>query len=162
MSLPRVVVDNSAMQPAFFPEVTNEHFDAGLVTNRARTLVHAIRLRRVNAYVPPSFFREFLNVAIRRFDDGGERRGRDLKFVRGQWEELLTLPLIVTPLNGITATTTQLAFEDLCPPEDTWYVAAALHAGATFWMSHAHRDGLLSVATRHVPVRLLSEEPPSY
>ena len=54
-----------AVLPAYFREPESTVFDAGLVTNRAVALVHAIRLRRVNAYVPPSFYREFLNVATR-------------------------------------------------------------------------------------------------
>ena len=162
MSLPRVVVDNSAMLPAFFPEAQSPHFDAGAVTNRARTLVHAIRTRRVNAFVPPSFFREFLNVSIQRLDSRGGRRGDALEHVRAQWEDLLLLPLITVHLDKIIYRSGELALDEQCPPEDSWYVAAATHAGATLWMSHAHRDGLAEVAAKHVEVRLLSVESPRY
>ena len=55
MSLPRIVLDNSAALPAFFPETRNDYYDAGLVTNRARSLIQTIRAGRVHAYVPPTF-----------------------------------------------------------------------------------------------------------
>jgi hypothetical protein len=102
MSLTRIVVDNSAMLPAFFPEERSAQFDAGVVTNRARSLVHAIRLRRVNAFVPPSFFREFLNVAITRAEAGADSRdAATLERVRDQWYDLLSLPLIPIPVGEI-------------------------------------------------------------
>lgn len=162
MSLPHIVVDNSAMLPAFFPEDENPNFDAGLVTNRSRGLVHSIRQRRVNAYVPPSFFREFLNVAMMPLNRPGTKPQGLLQNIREQWEDLLSLPLIVVPLEEILHHSGILAFEDLCPATDTWYVATAVHAKATFWMSHEHHDGLASIASRHVKVRMLYKEAPDY
>lgn len=162
MSLPRIVVDNSAMLPAFFPEEESERFDAGLVTNRARALVNAIRLRRVNAYVPPMFFREFLNVATIPLDRPGGRAGEHVERVRAQWDDLLSLPLFEVPLKEIKHHSGILSFDDRCPAADSWYVAAAVHAAATLWISHEHRDGLVAVAQRHVNVRLLSREGVDY
>ena len=162
MSLPRVVVDNSAVLPAFFPEAGSAAFDARLVTNRAVALVHAIRTRRVNAYVPPSFFREFLNVATRPLYERGGRSDELREEIRGQWEDLLSLPLIVVPSQEIIHHSGILAFDDFCPAADTWYVAAAVHARATFWMSHEHTDGLFAIASRHVEVRLLSRDAANY
>lgn len=162
MSLRRIVVDNSAMQPAFFPEPRSDHFDAGLVTNRARSLVNAVRLSRVRAYVPPSFFREFLNVALARLDARGGRTADDVDYVRAQWDDLLTLGLITVPLEEIVHHSGILALDEQCPPADAWYVAAAVHARADFWMSHEHSDGLVAAASRHVKVRLLSKEAVDY
>jgi hypothetical protein len=160
MSLPRIVVDNSALLPAFFPESSSVHFDAGLVTNRSRALVHAIRTRRVNAFVPPSFYREFLNVAVMR--TASTRNAGYLERVRAQWEDLLSLKLINVPLDKILYESGRLTFEELCPAVDAWYVAASVWANATFWMSHAHKNGLVDVAARFAPVRLLASEAPDY
>jgi len=162
MNLPRVVVDNSAVLPAFFPEAGSSAFDAGLVTNRAVALVHAIRMRRVSGYVPPSFYREFLNVATRPMNERGGRSDQIREEIRAQWEDLLSLPLVVVPLQEIIHHAGTLALDDFCPAADAWYVAAAVHARATFWMSHDHTDGLVAVASRHVAVRLLSKEAPNY
>ena len=162
MSLPRIVVDNSAVLPAFFPEAENAAFDAGLVTNRSVSLVRAIRVRRVNAYVPPSFFREFLNVATRPLFERGGRTDALREEIRAQWNDLLSLPLIVVPLPEIVHHSGSLVFDEACPAADTWYVAAAIHTGATFWMSHEHSDGLVAVSSRHITVRLLSKETPNY
>lgn len=162
MSLPHVVVDNSAILPAYFPEKDRIEFDAGLVTNRSRALVHAIRMRRVNAYVPPSFFREFLNVATMPLYQPGGWKEDLIEQIRGQWEDLLLLPLIVVPTSEILHFSGILAFEERCPATDTWYVAAAANSKATFWMSHEHRDGLVTVAKRHARVRLLVDEAPDY
>ena len=46
--------------------------------------------------------------------------------------------------------------EDACPAADAWYLAAAMHAKADFWISHEHKDGLVAIAAKHVTVRLLS------
>lgn len=162
MSLPRIVVDNSAILPAFLPEDRSERYDAGLVTNRSRGLVHAVRMRRVNAYVPPSFFREFLKVAVERASQSGTRSARALDRVREQWDDVLTLGLIPVPLKDVLPLIAALTFDDLCPPEDAWYVAAAMHTDATFWMSHDHGDGLFAVASKHVNVRLLSRQAANY
>lgn len=162
MSLPRIVVDNSAVIPAFLPEERNDHYDAGLVTNRSRRLVQAIRTRRVNAYVPPSFFREFLHVAVTRAPQAGLRVAGSLERVRAHWEDLLTLDLIPVQLKNIIRRTGPLTFDDFCPPADSWYVAAAIDANATFWMSHKHNDDLFAVASKYVPVRLLSTTSPEY
>lgn len=161
MSLPRIVVDNSAVLPAFFPEGRSALFDAGLVAARSRSLVHAIRTRRVNAFVPPSFFREFLHVAVTRAQTGGRTAGA-LHRVREQWEDLVSLPLISVPLAEILHHSGILTFDDSCPPNDAWYVVAAVHANATFWMSHDHGDGLFAVASKHVNVRLLSRQAANY
>ncbi len=163
MSLPRIVVDNSAVIPAFLPEERNDHYDAGLVSNRSRRLVHAIRTRRVNAYVPPSFFREFLHVAVTRATQTGPRAAGALERVREHWEDLLTLDLIPVRLKDIIFFRTGLlTFDDFCPPADSWYVAAAINTGATFWMSHQHSDGLFAVASKYVRVQLLSASAPEY
>src|SRR5580698_2745476 len=98
MNLPRIVVDNSAMLPAFFPEAEHGAFDAGLVTNRARALVQAIRARRVSAFVPPSFFREFLNTATWELYRPGGWDSEQAERIRVQWEDLLSLKLIVVPV----------------------------------------------------------------
>lgn len=162
MSLPRIVVDNSAMIPAFFPEEDSTAFDARLVTHRARSLVRAIRLRRVNAYVPPSFFREFLNVATAPLGQPQGKSRQAVEQIRAQWDDLLLLPLITVPLQELLHLSAMLTFDDSCPAPDAWYVAAAINTRATLWISHSHRDGLVSVASRHRPVRLLSEETPAY
>jgi hypothetical protein len=162
MSLPRIVVDNSAMLPAFFPETKHHKYDAGLITNRARSLVQAIRMRRVNAYVPPSFFREFLHVGTLPIDQPGGRSPVVIERIRAQWEDLLSLPLIVVPLREIIHHCGILAFDDHCPSADAWYLAAAVHAHATIWISHEHVDGFAGIASRQVPVRLLSDSAPLY
>ena len=162
MSLPRIVVDNSAVLSAFFPEPERPEFDAGLITNRSRALVQAIRVRRVKAFVPPSFFREFLNVATWPLFQPGGRIAEVAERIRAQWEDLLTLPLIVVPTKEIIDHSGSLTFDDHCPATDSWYVAAAANVGATFWMSHEHRDGLVAIASRHVPVRSLAREAPGY
>lgn len=162
MSLQRIVVDNSAMLPAYFPEGEREAFDAGLVTNRSRALVQAIRARRVDAYVPPSFFREFLNVATAPLDMRGGRDGPHAEHIRNQWDDVLSLKLIPVPVQKILHQSGILVFDYGCPAADAWYVAAAMHASATLWMSHEHRDGLAAIAAQHVEVRLLSEQAPDY
>jgi hypothetical protein len=162
MNLPRIVVDNSAMLPAFFPEAEHNSFDAGLVTNRARALVQAIRTRRVNAFVPPSFFREFLNTATWELLRPGGWDSQRAERIRAQWDDLLSLNLIVIPLHEILHHSATLVFENACPAPDAWYVAAAVHARAVFWMSHEHRDGLVKVASTYVAVRLLSQEAVDY
>jgi predicted nucleic acid-binding protein len=160
VSLPRIVVDNSAIIPAYLPEDASDSYDAGLVTNRARALVRAIRLRRVNAYVPPSFFREFLNVIVARI---GQSRDRQLfDQAREHWEDLLDLRLNTVPLKDLLPLLGPLTFDDFCPPADSWYVAAAMQTTATFWISHEHSDGLVEVARRHITVRLLSVEAPDF
>jgi hypothetical protein len=162
MNLPRVVVDNSAILPAFFPEVGDKLFDSGLVTNRSRALVQAIRTRRVKAYVPPSFFREFLHTATFGLSKPGGWNDLKAAEVRAQWDELIALKLIAVPLDEIIDHSAILTFQDRCPATDSWYVAAAVHARAEFWMSHEHKDGLVTVASKHIKVRLLSTEAPSY
>jgi hypothetical protein len=162
MSLARIVLDNSAIIPAYFPQASSPNFDAGLVTNRARALVHAVRLRRVDAFVPPSFFREFLNVVTTPLYQPGGWASRFADEIRAHWEDLLSLPLIHIPVEEILHHSGILAFEDHCPSADTWYVAAAVHASATLWMSHEHKDGLFTIANRLVNVRLLSNESPGY
>ncbi len=162
MSLPRIVLDNSAVVPAFLPEARSDHYDAGLVSNRSRGLVHAVRTRRVNAHVPPSFFREFLNVAVLRASRSGPRSAAALNGVRDMWDDLLTLGLIPVPLIDILHLPGPLTFDDFCPPADAWYVAAAIHTDATLWMSHKHSDELFAVASKHVQVQLLSTTAPPY
>lgn len=162
MSRPRIVIDNSAILPAYFPEGESTHFDAGLVTNRARGLVRAIRTRAVNAFVPPSFFREFLNVATRPlFERGGQVDDRK-EAIREQWNDLLSLPLAVVPVEKLLYDAGVLVLDDACPAADAWYVAAAMNARATLWMSHDHSDGLVAVASRHVNVRLLAKDAGKY
>jgi len=162
MSLPRIVVDNSAILPAFFAEKENDIFNAGLVTNRARALVNAIRMRRVDAFVPPSFYREFLNVSTRSLYEPGGRTHETTEAIREQWEDLLLLGLIPVRLDEIVHHSGILVFEDSCPAADAWYIAAAIHANARLWISHEHRDGLVAIAKKHVDVRLLSDEAPKY
>lgn len=162
MSLPRIVVDNSAVLPAYFPEDRATAFNPRTVNQRAESLVHAIRARRVNAFVPPSFFREFLNVATRPLDARSGHAAETREMIHAQWLDLLTLPLIVIPVREIAHVSGELFFNDQCPAPDTWYVAAAIHAKATLWVSHDHSDGLVRAASRHVAVRLLSREPVSY
>jgi hypothetical protein len=79
-----------------------------------------------------------------------------------QWEDLLILPLQTLRLDTIIGLSGQFVFEDSCPAPDAWYIATAKQTDATFWMSHDHSDGLSAIASRHVPVRLLSEEAPNY
>src|SRR2546425_680292 len=81
--------------------------------------------RRVNAYVPPSFFREFLNVATRPLFERGRRIDELREEIRAHWDDLLSLPLIVVPLREIDHHSGALVFDDLCPAADAWYVAAA-------------------------------------
>jgi hypothetical protein len=162
MSLSRIVVDNSAILPAYFPESGDRLFDAGLVTNRARALVQAIRVRQVNAYVPPSFFREFLNVASQPLYQPGGRTTDQVEHIRAQWEDLLSLPLIVVPLDPLIHQCGNFVFNDFCPAADTWYVAAAVHTRATFWISHEHSDGLAGIASKYVDVKVLSKSAPNY
>jgi len=164
MSLPRIVVDNSAILPAYFPEAEHAAFDAKLVTNRARALVHRILMGRVKAFVPPSFYREFLNVSTLPLyaHDGRGRNPEQLRRIRAQWDDLLLLPLIVVPLGQILHHSGTLAFDDGCPAADAWYVAAAVHSQATLWISHAHSDDLLAAASKHVSVRLLARHTVEY
>ena len=163
MSLRRIVVDNSAVIPAYFPEADNDDFDAGLVNNRARSLVQAIRIRNVSAYVPPSFFREFLNVSTRPLDQPGGWKINHVEEIRAQWEDLLSLPLIVVPHDEIVHHSGVLVFDDHCPAADARYVAAAIHTSADLWMSHEHRDGLAHIARKYIKkVGLLSIEAPSF
>jgi predicted nucleic acid-binding protein len=162
MSMPRIVVDNSAIIPFYFPERESSSYDAGLVNNRSRALVAAIRLRRVQALVPPSFYREILNVAVRPIFDPGGCRQENISAIRAQWEDLLILPLQTSRLEQIIGLSGQFVFEEKCPAPDAWYVATAKHADATFWMSHDHADGLFAVASQHVTVKLLSDDTPNY
>jgi predicted nucleic acid-binding protein len=164
MGLPRIVVDNSAMLPAFFAEDNSDKFDAGLVTNRSRSLVQAIRMRCVNAYVPPSFFREFLNVATQPLYRPEGRTADAIERIRDQWDDLLRLPLITLPLKEIIHHSGTLAFDEACPAADTWYVASAVHVSGDLWLSHAHQDGVADIAKNraNVVVRLLSDEAPNY
>lgn len=162
MSLPGIVVDNSAVVPAYFREDEHDRFDAGLVTNRPRSLIHAIRMRKVNTFVPPSFFREFLNVCTQPLFQPGRRDQSLVEEIRTQWEELLSLRLFVIRTQDICDLCGDLVFNEQCPSADAWYVAAAIHAKATLWMSHDHRDGLAAIAARFVEVNLLSKQSPAY
>ena len=162
MSRPRVVVDNSAILPAYIPEEENDLFDAGLLNSRSRSLVAAIRRERVQAFVPPSFFREFLNVATKPLFKPGGRTESKSEEIQAHWEDLLILPLQTARLESIIGRSGELVFDAGCPAADAWYVAAAEHAQATLWMSHEHRDGLFEIASRHVAVRLLSRDTPNY
>lgn len=162
MSLSLIVVDNSAIVPAFFPEEKSPHFDAGLVTNRSRALVLAIRLRRVQAFVPPSFYREFLNGASRPLEQRSGSNNDTREWVREQWSDLLTLPLSVVPIDRISHHAGTLVLDDRCPAADAWYVVAAVETKATFWMSHRHVDGLYEVASQHVDVKLLADTAPGF
>lgn len=162
MELQRVVLDNSAVIPAYFPESQNPLFDAGLITNRSRSLLHAIRTRRVNAFVPPSFFREFLNVSTRPLFQPGQKDPLVAEGIRSQWDDLLSLPLVIVDTEDILHRVGGLVFDAGCPAADAWYVAAAMHAQATFWMSHEHGDGLAAIAAKHVPVGMLSKQMPAF
>jgi predicted nucleic acid-binding protein len=162
MKLPRIVLDNSAALPAFFPEAESLHYDAGLVTNRAKSLIHAIGVGRVRAYVPASFFREFLNVISYPLFVPGKKDADLKQQIQVQWENLLSLNLIVVQTKEIMHHSGILTFEDGCPAADSWYVAAAAHAHADLWMSHEHKDGLVAVASKHVVVRMLSKEAANY
>jgi predicted nucleic acid-binding protein len=158
----QVVVDNSAMLPAFLGEDESSGFDAGLVVNRSRALVRAIRGRQLRAFVPTSFYREFLNNACRLLEGRTSEGVREVQRerVRDRWQELLDLPLVVIEAEPLLVRAGQLSIDEGCPSADSWYVAAAEHADATLWMSHRHRDDLYAAASRHVPVSLLSDTSP--
>ena len=163
MSVRRVVVDNSALMPAFFPEPTSRLFDAKLVTNRALSLMQAIRLKEVVAYVPPSFYREFLNnvaVLLNERMSVTQRLALREDLVQ-HWNALLDLPLVTIDVRDIVWRAGDLSLREDCPSADSWYVAAAEHAKAKFWMSHRHRDGLHAIASKFVQVGLLSEDSPA-
>src|SRR5204862_5195151 len=112
--------------------------------------------------VPPSFFREFLNVSTLPLTEIGGRNQEAVENIRAQWDDLLSLPLVVVPLQEIIHHSGVLVFDENCPAPDSWYIASAAHASATLWMSHEHSDGLAQAARRHVEVRLLSEQSPNY
>ena len=75
-------------------------------------------------------------------------------------DDLLSLNLIVVPLVDILSISGDLAIDGGCPASDAWYVATAKHVDATLWLSHRHSDDLYAVASRHVAVSLLSDQPP--
>ncbi|HEV2292356.1 MAG TPA: hypothetical protein VGR35_00785 [Tepidisphaeraceae bacterium] len=95
------------------------------------------------------------------FGQAGPRAAGALEGVRAHWEDLLTLDLIPVQLKDIIRRNGPLTFDKFCPPADSWYVAAAIHTEATFWI-HKHSDNLFAVASRYVRVQLLSTTAPEY
>ncbi len=155
----RIVVDTSAIVPAFFPD------GVGRIDRGAAALLNAVRHRHVVAFAPEMLRFEFMSRVIRRIqelrDEGVERDTAVLE-MEAQWLSFTNLgkrSLVYTPSEALSAIAWDAACRYNTPPPDSWFLACARLHDAELWMSHPAEDGAGEAAKRYgVVVRYLSHE----
>jgi len=135
----RIVPDNSALFPAFFNEPQ---------TKTARRLENAIRCHDVVAYAPDLLLHEFIKCAHKRARGRSDSGTSEIDEVERRVLDFLTLPIIYVPGMVLSGTAWDLIRNRGISPPDSWYVACAMYHQAEFWVSHEHRDDLVSHARR--------------
>jgi predicted nucleic acid-binding protein len=151
----RIVVDTSALVPAFFPERSRA------VNRGALRLLAAIRTRAAVAFAPEVLQAEFLKRAVRRLielTDVGRERDTAVLEVEAQWLEFLRAPIVYTPALVLAATAWDATSRHSMPAPDSWFLACALHHDAELWLSHPPADSAGEWARRYgASIRYLSE-----
>lgn len=146
----RIVADCSALIPCFFPERREENGRVIDLSYQAGPLLSAIRAKDIKMFAPDILFTEFLKIT---FEKAAHRRGRQqisMEDAERQWQDFQSLRIIPTAAKTMITTVTDLVFKEKLSPPDSWYLAAALHVEAELWFSHAHNDGSVEIARRHL------------
>lgn len=152
----RIVIDTSAIVPAFFPDGTTR------VDQGAASLLAAIEHSRVVAFAPEVLQAELLKRAARRLDElvqTGIGRGTAVASVEGLWLRFLRARIVYTPAAVLAAIAWDATCRYSAPAPDSWFVACAIHHDAVLWMSHPPKDRAGEQGRRYgADVRYLSQD----
>ena len=154
----RIVLDNSVVVAAFYPDVLERDGRKINLTARARPLLQAVENYYVQAYAPHSLVNEFLKVS---HDKAFTRQGvgRVLPSdVEASLQNLVALP--VTYIDEARwLFVWDLTTRHRLPPTDAWFLACAMEVQGELWVSHRQKDGFMQAAQAiYGDVHLLSDE----
>jgi predicted nucleic acid-binding protein len=151
MARRRIVPDNSVLIAALFHEP---------LTPRATRVLTAIHCDEVVGYATDYLRHEFMSVVYDKATGRSRKERIDIVIAQQRVFDFLSIPLVYVPGEELDATRWDLIRNHSISPQDSWYVACAIHHDAELWISHQHRNGLIPSARRvHDKVFLLSEQP---